>query len=68
MKYCKIFQTRNKMGNVNIVARAGKKGTGAILASSEAWDNGRAIDQSLDYVLGEIKKQGCVPVKSEDEF
>jgi hypothetical protein len=60
-KPCKIFQTR-KNGNVVITARAGKNGEGQIIARSTAWDNIKAVDNSFNAVLREVRNEGYEPV------
>jgi len=62
-KLCKITQTRKSNGDVLIVARAGKKGTGQEISRSTAWDNGKAIDNSLSAVLHDVRKEGYEPVR-----
>ena len=65
MKPCKIVKTKNskKLNTpVTLTARAGREGKGQVIARAHASDNGRAIDQALDAVLYECRRQGYEPI------
>lgn len=60
-KKCKITTRRTGNNNVVMVARAGANGTGREISRATGWDNARALDQMLDNVLFEVKRQGYEP-------
>jgi len=46
-------------GNAWVIeARAGKKGTGQVLASSEYWDNDKAEEQAWNGVFAKLDRMG----------
>jgi len=65
-KKCKITTTSNKRNlnaPITVTARAGENGTGKVIHTAHASDNGRAIDQAVAAVLYEVRRQGYEPIQ-----
>lgn len=58
MKTARVYKKFDKMGNIRLTARAGKKGKGHVLAVAQAWDNPRAEEQAWNNIDSAINRQG----------